>query len=176
MMLPTVEIPAPRVMLPPTLDDLYCQYHRTVFAAAYRVTGNAADAEDVLHTVFVRLLRGNPSLDNPEGYLRRAAVNAAVDLVRARRTVGGVEFDRMPSSTRGAAEQMEDGDLRRHLRAALATLPEKTAAVFALRYFEDRKNAEIADLLGMTQVGVAVTLHRAKRKLQEELRSMGVAR
>ncbi len=162
--------------MPPGLDDLYSNYHATVFAAAYRVTGNASDAEDVLHTVFLRLLKRDvsESIDHPEGYLRRAAVNAALDVVRARRPGSDVVLERMPSNDRGAFESLGDSDLRRQLRAALATLPDKAAEIFVLRHFEDRGNLEIARMLGMTQVGVAVTLHRARKKLQDELRKAGV--
>src|ERR1017187_9215159 len=71
--------PAP----PEDLDLIFREHHSTVFRAAYRVTGNASDAEDVLQTVFMRLLRRPPEAEavgNMEGYLRRAAVNATLDL------------------------------------------------------------------------------------------------
>ncbi len=162
--------------MPPGLDDLYSTYHATVFAAAYRVTGNASDAEDVLHTVFLRLLKRDPSelIEHPEGYLRRAAVNAALDVVRARREGADVVLERLPSTCRGALESLGNDDLKRQLRAALATLPERAAEIFVLRHFEGHGNLEIARMLGMTQVGVAVTLHRARKKLQDELRKAGV--
>ena len=162
--------------MPPGIDDLYSSHHAIVFAAAYRVTGNASDAEDVLHTVFLRLLKRDSSeqIDHPEGYLRRAAVNAALDVVRARRPESDVVLERMPSKARSALESLGNDDLRSQLRAALATLPEKAAEVFVLRHFEERGNLEIAKMLGMTQVGVAVTLHRARKKLQDELRKTGV--
>jgi RNA polymerase sigma-70 factor (ECF subfamily) len=161
--------------MPSALDQIYEQHHNTVFAAAYRVTGSAADAEDVLHTVFLRLLkRDDPGLiGNPESYLRRAAINAALDIVRARRG-DATDFDRMPSTGRSANDRLENEDLKRQLRAALATLPPRTAEAFVLRYFEDRRNPEIAKMLGITQIGVAVTLHRARKKLQDELRKAGV--
>lgn len=164
--------------MPPGLDDLYSKYHAIVFAAAYRITGNAPDAEDVLHTVFLRLLKRDApeSIDHPEGYLRRAAVNAALDVVRARRPEPDVVLERMASKERGVLESLGNDDLRRQLRAALATLPEKAAEIFVLRHFEERGNLEIARMLGMTQVGVAVTLHRARKKLQDELRKAGVRR
>lgn len=162
--------------MPPGLDDLYSTHHATVFAAAYRITGSAVDAEDVLHTVFLRLLKRDPSelIGNPEGYLRRAAVNAALDIVRARRAGSDVVLDRLPSKARGAFESLGNDDLRRQLRAALATLPDRAAEVFALRHFEGYGNLEIARMLRMTQVGVAVTLHRSRKKLQDELKKAGV--
>src|SRR5260221_9022373 len=58
-----------------------------VFGAAYRITGNSEDAEDVLQTVFLRLARREDdaaSVVHLPSYLRRAAVNAAVDLLRSR--------------------------------------------------------------------------------------------
>jgi RNA polymerase sigma factor (sigma-70 family) len=69
--------------------ELYERHYETVFRAALRVTGNPADAEDVLQTVFLRVLSRSEQDDaagRPAAYFRRAAVNAAVDLLR-RRTV-----------------------------------------------------------------------------------------
>src|SRR5208283_627243 len=48
----------------PDWDLVFREHHSTVFRAAYRVTGNASDAEDVLQTVFMRLLRRHPDAEN----------------------------------------------------------------------------------------------------------------
>ena len=70
------------------LARVFREHHERVFRAAYRITGNAADAEDVTQVVFLRLARreaGAPALsDSPGAYLHRAAVNAALDVVRGR--------------------------------------------------------------------------------------------
>jgi RNA polymerase sigma-70 factor (ECF subfamily) len=161
-------------MMPPALDDLYVRHNRMVFGAAYRVTGSVADAEDVLHTVFLRVLKGAVPSSNAEGYLRRAAVNAALDVVRARRSSSDMELDRLTSGVRDGLDEVRDSELRGQLREALATLPERAAEIFVMRHFEGYKNPEIARMLGITQIGVAVTLHRARKKLQEELRRVGV--
>ncbi len=80
------------------LDQMYEAHHGMVFRTAYRITGNAADAEDVLQTVFLRVVRRNPDMDNPESYLRRSAVNAALDVVRARHDNDTLEPERMAAS------------------------------------------------------------------------------
>src|ERR1700752_4639555 len=70
------------------LDQMYEAHHGLVFRTAYRITGNAADAEDVLQTVFLRLLRRTQAdaMDNAESYLRRAAINASLDVIRSRQS------------------------------------------------------------------------------------------
>src|SRR5207249_11897120 len=96
--------------------------HDRVFRTAYRVTGNAADAEDVLQTVFLRLARG-PQVttpENEEGYFARAAINASLDLLRSRKRAKSVAFDEVndgQSATfalrENAATKHEDRELRR---------------------------------------------------------------
>jgi RNA polymerase sigma-70 factor, ECF subfamily len=145
------------------------QHHGLVFRTAYRITGNAADAEDVLQTIFLRLLKrdsGGAALQNEESYLRRAAVNASVDLIRARRAEREV-----PLSETLAQKPPLGSDLRDALRKALLRLTPQLAEIFALRYFEDFSNQQIAELLNISQVLVAVKLHRARRQLRNELRS-----
>ena len=152
------------------LEGLFQTYHRSVFGVAFRITGNAADAEDVLQTVFLRLAgrdRAAPRLENSEGYLRRAAINAALDVLRARRAEQSVPLD----DFQPGPGQPEPGDLREVLRRALAKLSPEAGEIFALRFFEGHSNREIARLLGMSQVRVAVTVHRARRRLQKEISS-----
>jgi RNA polymerase sigma-70 factor (ECF subfamily) len=161
--------------IPKALDQLYEAHHGMVFRTAHRITGNASDAEDVLQTVFLRLLRRDSSaaeIDNPESYLRRSAVNAALDVVRARQADNTLELERLPAS--GSCTELRD--LRDTLRRALAKLPERTAEMFALRFFEGYTNPEVAKLMGLSQIVVAVTLHRARRKLQDEFKKQGATR
>ena len=153
------------------LDDMYREHHTMVFRTAYRITGNAPDAEDVLQTVFLRIARRDVSaeaIERPENYLRRAAVHAALDLVRARRTSTPVDLDRLPSA---GGSQPDDGDLRDLLRHALSELPARAAEIFTLRFFEGLTNPEIARALRISSITVAVTLHRTRRELQKKLRA-----
>ena len=159
------------------LQDLFEAHHGLVFRTAYRITGNAADAEDVLQTVFLRLLRRDQGgiLLQQESYLRRAAVNVALDVVRAGKDSRSVPIDDLPAGRSPVAPQRrtapETRELQGQLRRALATLPTRDAEIFALRFFDERSNREIAGLLGISQVHVAVILHRTRRQLQKEIRS-----
>lgn len=151
---------------PDELESVFDACHGLVFRTAYRITGNAADAEDVLQTVFLRLLRrdsANGPLKNPESYLRRAAIHASLDTVRAGRGTH-VPIDQVIEPL----AQSEPVELRKSLILALARLSPREAEVFALRCFEDLSNKEIALTLGISQVHVAVILHRARTQIRAE--------
>lgn len=169
---------SPDAGLPPGLETIFNEHHRMVFQAAHRITGNAEDAEDVLQTVFTRLLRGGtwPGLaENPGGYLRRSAVNAALDVLRSRKRARVIPLengraearDRRPDDPQ---RQLEGRELRDRLRRALARLNDRAAEVFSLRYFEGYDNREIARMLDTSSNTVAVTLNRARKQLMGELR------
>ena len=166
---------------PADLAAIFEQHHGAVYRAAYRITGNAMDAEDVLQTVFTRLLRrpGAAGLDlslSAGSYLHRAAVNAALDLLRSRRRgrlvpLGDVEQELIDEERPGPERRSSSRELGRRLRAALSRLPPRQAEIFALRYLEGLGNLEIARLLGSSQTAIAVILHRARHRLQRELRT-----
>jgi RNA polymerase sigma-70 factor (ECF subfamily) len=142
-----------------------------IFRTAYRITGNAADAEDVLQTIFLRLLRqpaGATALDQEESYLRRAAVNASLDVIRQKQTSRSVPLNE--AAARATEPPPAENGLQDCLRRALRKLTERSAEIFTLRYFEDLTNQQIAGALDISQVLVAVSLHRSRRQLQKEIR------
>lgn len=160
------------------LEVLFRDYHKTIFRIAYRITGSQSDAEDVLQTIFLRLTPNRRDLTpNPEGYLHRAAVNASLDLLRRRARANSVSLDVIDfeqSSKFSAAspeDDLADAELRELIRHAVAKLEGRAATTFALRYFEGCDNARIAQVLGTSQMVVAVTLHRARTRLRKEIGS-----
>ena len=80
------------------LERIFRENHAMVFRAAYRITGNANDAEDVLQTVFLRMVKrdtGAEPVGNMPSFLHRSAVNAALDLVRARQNIRHIPLDEL---------------------------------------------------------------------------------
>lgn len=139
-----------------------------IFRTAYRIMGNAADAEDVLQTVFLRLLRRSDNaeeMENTESYLRRAAINAALDVIRARQTNPTVELAEAPARD----VEGQTHELRQVLARAMSRLTPRSAQIFALRFLEGFSNQEIARMLGLSQVLVAVMVHRTRQQLRREL-------
>ncbi len=158
------------------LERVFRDHHGLVFRTAYRITGNSGDAEDVLQTVFLRLLRRPAearTVEDLESYLRRAAVNAALDLLRRRQTAPSVPLEELepvlPASAHLSPDRaLASGELRRWLRETVARFSPRTAEMFALRFFEGRSNPEIAQLMETSQGTVAVTLSRARERIQRE--------
>ncbi len=148
--------------------DLYQRYYAAVYRTALRVTGNTADAEDALQTVFLRVLNQgsqHESAHNPEAYFRRAATNAALDLLRRRISHGEIQLDTASS----IAARESSAFLKEQLRRAIASLDPSDAIMFLLRYVEGMTNGELAEMFGQDKNAIAVRLHRIRQNLQTEM-------
>lgn len=157
----------------PKFAELYERHYEAVFRAALRVTGNPADAEDVLQTVFVRVLarsadrRGDvEDVALPAAYFRRAAVNAAVDLLRRRELHAESAVD--DQALHAVQPPLL---LKEQLRRAIATLDSDDASLFLLRYVEGLSIEELAGMFEMEKNNVTVRLHRIRQRLQKFLSS-----
>ena len=161
-----------------SLERVFVENKERVFRAAYRVTGSASDSEDVVQSVFLKLARRElgdigDDIQNIGGYLHRAAVNSALDMIRMRRDAQNMpledaEISRpLELSSRGEGEY-SSLELRRWLRQAVGKLGTRSAEMFVLRYIEGRDNSEIAKMLKTTRATVAVTLHRTRSLLKKD--------
>ena len=165
-------LPIPMFSTTPTpvagFAELYERHYEAVFRAALRVTGNPADAEDVLQTVFLRLMtRGGDGqgVELPAAYFRRAAVNAAVDVLRRRALrPESLDEDRAPP-----AAVQPPVLLKERLRRALGILDRDDASLFLLRHVEGLSIEELAGMFQIEKNNVAVRLHRIRHRLQAEM-------
>jgi len=148
--------------------ELYARHYEAVFRAALRVTGNPADAEDILQTVFLRVLAQGGDVEAvalPAAYFRRAAVNAAVDVLRRREFRGESVYDDLAPHAAVNSPFL----LKERLRRAIAALDSEDASLFLLRYVEGLSNEELAGMFKVEKSNVAVRLHRIRHRLQAEL-------
>ncbi len=162
----------PIAMTPTTAQawfaELYHRHYDAVFRAALRVTGNPADAEDVLQTVFLRVLaqgRDAGAAALPAAYFRRAAVNASVDLLRRRAIHAESAYDDHAPHAAVEAPSL----LKEQLRRAIATLEDDDASLFLLRHVEGLSIEELAGMFQLEKNNVAVRLHRIRHRLQAEM-------
>jgi RNA polymerase sigma factor (sigma-70 family) len=153
--------------MPLEITDLYEQHYTAVYRTALRITGNVADAEDALQTVFLRVLNREEPLrpDALEAYFRRAAANAALDLLRRR-----VSHKETQINEAALNIPIENAAfLKMRLRKAIAVLEHDDAVAFSLRYIEGLSNGELAELFGQDKNNIAVRLHRIRQTLKTEM-------
>ena len=164
----------PKERLTQEFEDLFREHYPLVYRSAFSVIFNAEDAEDVVQTVFLRILRnGLPSgVQNSKGYLYRAAVNEALNIVRSRRNV--LNTNRFtPEPIANAETQEHESAMSARIAEAMAQLNPAAVEMLVLRYEHHYSDAQIGKLLGKSRGVVAVTLYRARARLKKLLTASG---
>lgn len=136
-----------------------------VYRLAYVRTGTAADAEDVMQDVFLRLLTRAPEFQDDEhakAWLLRVTANRVSDLHRSpwRRQAPLEDAEALAAP----APAEESGAL-----SAVLALPPKLRVVVHLFYYEELSVAQIAQLLGLREGAVKTRLSRARDRLRSIL-------
>ena len=155
-------------------EQIYREYAPLVNQTAWGVLENREDAEDVLHTVFLRLLRkGFPPefQTSPKAYFYRAAVNASLDVLKSRRRHPALhprDVERVESSP--PSNPNFDEETHRQVYAAIGQLPVESAEILVLRHMQNKSPSEIMKTLGVSRAVVAVRLFRARARLRKLLR------
>jgi RNA polymerase sigma-70 factor, ECF subfamily len=155
-------------------DQIFRDHHQLVYRTAYGVTGNAEDAEDVLQTIFLRLLRRElpPDLQkNPKAYLYRAAVNVSLNAIRLRRRQVLTDQPERFEAAVDSSESATLEELHDVLYQAIAKLDPDAAQILILRYVHKYSDAEIANLLGKSRTVIAVRLFRSRARLKKLIRA-----
>jgi RNA polymerase sigma-70 factor (sigma-E family) len=141
---------------------------------AYLLTGNRADAEDLLQAALAktflawRRIEDRSALD---GYVRRAMVNTHISWWRRRR-LEEYPTDEIPDQP-VLDDHAAGSELHDSLSRALRRLPERMRAAVVLRYYEDMSEAEIAGILGISLGTVKSTVSRAVAKLRIDAELLG---
>ena len=145
------------------LHALFRQYSNMVYRLAYNYLRSSQDAEDVVQTVFLKLIDGKakPEPGQERACLTRITINCCKDQLRsAWRTRTVPMEDDIPF------QKPED----RELFHAVMQLPEKYRIAIYLHYYEGYTFPEIAAFLKISPSGVSMRVHRAKKLLKKQLK------
>jgi RNA polymerase sigma-70 factor (ECF subfamily) len=160
---------------PPSWDEVVRTHSARVYRLAYRLTGNAYDAEDLTQEVFVRVFRSLSSYTPGtfEGWLHRITTNLFLDMVRRK---ARIRFDALPddaerlaSKERGPAQIYDDTHFDADVQAALDALPPDFRAAVVLCDLEGLSYEEIAATLGIKIGTVRSRIHRGRSQLRAAL-------
>ena len=155
------------------LERIFDRHYELIYRTAYGLTGSAADAEDIVQTIFVRLLNRDlpPDLSTaPERYLYRAAFNLSLNTIRDKKRQVLIDNMEAFDTGYGPGEAVtEDLMLDHRLHEAIASLNPAAAQIVILRYVHDYSIADIARMLGTTRSTVAVSLFRSRSRLKRRL-------
>ncbi|MEI8307443.1 MAG: sigma-70 family RNA polymerase sigma factor [Chloroflexales bacterium] len=159
--------------------DLVVRYTGAVYNQAYRMLGNAQEAEDAVQEVFLRAYRRLDSYDPARRFvtwLLTIGSNYCIDRLRRRRmswlTLDDVAFW-LTSSEAGPERNALENERQRRVQRALQQLPENYRSVTVLRYWNDLSYLEIAETLNLTEATVKTRLHRARKMLRNVLGADG---
>jgi RNA polymerase sigma-70 factor (sigma-E family) len=153
-------------------EAAFCDYVHARETALLRIavmlTGNRADAEDLLQAALAKTylawgkIHDRAAMDS---YVRRAMVNTQISWWRRRRLE---EFPTDELPDQAIADHAGESDMAEMVRGALDRLPERMRAAVMLRYFEDMTEPEIATALGVSLGTVKSTVSRAVAKLRDD--------
>jgi len=138
----------------------------------FRMTGNAATADDLLQKTFFRFLRSNPAIadeNHLRHYVYKTATNLVFDHFRERKRRQEVTFDVVATSPSSGV------DLRHDMMRVFAELKPQERALLWLAHVEGASHEEIADAVGVKAKSVRVMLFRARKRLAGLLTQRGLA-
>ena len=162
---------------PDAFSDLVRATYDDTYSLAFRLVGNAEDAQDVAQDTYLRAFRAIGRFrgeSNVATWLYRITTNCASTLLARRYRIGHDSLhdddaivDQRPEHDPELAAHASE--LRDRAIAALATLPVKLRSVIVLRDVYDLSHDAIARQLGITESAAKVRLHRARQKLRSTL-------
>lgn len=159
--------------------ELVEQYRDNVYRLAYRMCGNAYDADEAAQEAFVAAWRALPNFRGDAKFstwLYRMTTNAAIDVMRREKrhqSVGDGEMMELADDADSPQETVERTEQQEAVQKALATLSEEYREVLLLRYMEELDYAEIAEVLQLPSGTVKSRINRAKAALKTALLKSG---
>ena len=155
------------------------KYRDNVYRLAYRMCGNAYDADEAAQEAFVAAWRALPNFRGDAKFstwLYRLTTNAAIDVMRREKrhkAVGDGEMVDLADDADSPQETVERTEQQEAVQKALAALSEEYREVLLLRYMEELDYAEIAEVLQLPSGTVKSRINRAKAALKTALLKSG---
>jgi len=156
-------------------EQIVLRHEAEAWRAAYRFTGDAAEAEDLAQEAFLRILDAADRYEPTAAfrtYLYRVLTRLCIDYRRKKRPILSDSLPLRADVEASPAELAEQRDRERLIQAALDALPADYRMAVVLRYFEGLNAAEMAEAMGKSIKAVERLLARAREALEPRLRHL----
>ena len=153
-------------------EQIVLRHQAEAWRVAYRLTGDAAEAEDIAQESFLRILDAAPRYKPTatfRTYLFRVLNRLCIDHIRKKRPIFTDSLPQRTDTAPSAIQRLSDGERDAATQAALALLPTNQRMAVVLRYFESLSVAEIAEAMGTSVKAVEGLLARARERLESLL-------
>ena len=159
-------------------DDLYRQSSRRVLGLCLRMLRSREEAEDASAEAFLKAHRARRRYDRSRpfaSWILTIASRVCLDRLRRRRLERRLfappveEPAEPPARADGQLKRLLVGERKRHVRRAIAALPERYRQVLVMRYYGELAYDDIGEALGLKRNHVAVLIHRAKQRLRQAM-------
>jgi RNA polymerase sigma-70 factor, ECF subfamily len=169
-------------------SQLYERYRPRIYSTAYRFVQNAEEARDATQEIFIKLYRSLQNWDSSKSefsiWLYRIAVNHATDCWRSRSRRAESPLDvnmvdpillkqALGGSIRSPLREMENKERVALVQRCIDVLPDLQKKVFILRYFQQLKLVEIAEIENINLGTIKTSLYRATKTIRK---SLGISR
>ncbi|MDX1349354.1 MAG: sigma-70 family RNA polymerase sigma factor [Putridiphycobacter sp.] len=153
-------------------NKIVSTFQERIYWQIRRMTKNHNDTEDILQNVFVKVWRGLPKFKAESAiysWIYRIAFNeTATFLKKEKKHLSSDVDDPIIENTLSVdGKTFSSQEISEVLMQAIATLPEKQAQVFQLKYFDDLQYGAISELLGTSVGGLKANYHIAVKKIEE---------
>lgn len=155
------------------------RHAQLVWRIAYRMLGDAAEAEDVAQESLLKLWnhtdRWRPNGPGLAAWLKRVTINQCLDRLRRKRFTSDEEVPERADEAPLASTQMETTEIGRAVKDCIEALPDRQRAAVILTYYEEQPNQGAAENLDMQLKAFESLLFRARASLKGCVERKGVA-
>lgn len=160
------------------LEALYNKYHKHMYRVAYSILKDSFLAQDVVHSVFIKLIDNLDKIDEIDCNKTKAFIviitrNLSINLYRDRNRRNDIGLEDLenvlPDDNLPIDEIIIHAEILDKISLKMKELHEPYADILSLKYFYHYSDQEIAELLDITHANVRTRLHRARQNLMKLL-------
>lgn len=156
--------------------QLVSEYKERLYWHVRNMVKDHQDADDVLQNTFIKIYRnigGFKGESKLYSWMYRIATNESITFLNSKAKKLQVSSEELQNNLINNLESdvyFEGDEIQLKLQRAIATLPQKQQEVFNMKYFQELKYREMADILGTSEGALKASYHIATKKIEEFLK------